>query len=169
VKNRLIQKAGALMLAPMFALLTACGGANNPAFENADMEVMASKPVDFMPSANVAAASDSAAAADAAIAADAAAQGQDAVTAVASGNAAVPDPGAGALPAAVAGNAGEMDAARAAANAAAMQGDMGTPAPSDAAPAPQPLQLAVAGDGSIPTVVTEVAPAVPSPMPATAQ
>jgi hypothetical protein len=158
--TRLIQKAGVLILAPMFALLTACGGANNPAFENADMEMLSSKPVDFMPGGNAAVASDTAAAADAAIAADAAAAATSAATATTPAAApgagiATGAPGTAPTPAAAgADNGGAMDAARAAANAAAIQGDMG-------ATASQQAQPQVSGDGSAPTVVTEVVSTAP--------
>jgi hypothetical protein len=156
--TRLIQKAGVLILAPMFALLTACGGANNPAFENADMEMLSSKPVDFMPGGNAAVASDTAGAADAAIAADAAAAAANAAAtppAAPGAGIATGTPGTAPTPAAAgADNGGAMDAARAAANASAIQGDLG-------ATASQQAQTPVAGDGSAPTVVTEVVSAVP--------
>jgi hypothetical protein len=71
--TRLNPKARALMLAPVFALLVACGGgAGNAAFEE-PAEMVYSKPVDFVPAATAAVVSDTAAAADAAMAAEAAA------------------------------------------------------------------------------------------------
>lgn len=75
-KTRLIPNAKVLLLLlPVFALLTACGGGdyNDPAFD-APAEMLASKPANYMPEAATVVESDTAGAADAAIAADAAAR-----------------------------------------------------------------------------------------------
>lgn len=86
-KTRLIPNAKVLILLPVFALLTACGGGdyNDPAFD-APAEMLASKPANYIPETAAVIESDTAAAADAAIAADAAAR------AAAPAEAAAPDP-----------------------------------------------------------------------------
>src|SRR4051794_33106430 len=69
--TRLKPKASVLMLAPVFALLAACGGASDPTSE-APAEVLSAHPADYSPAATEALTADSSAiVADAASAAPA--------------------------------------------------------------------------------------------------